>query len=523
MPLPDVPPGSVDALAVDYGRIILEHDPVSATSLGLHDRDGELPPVSRESVEGHAHALSELSEAIRRHETEQPDDELDRRGLLALITSSQLALRDNAYRNPYLRGHAAVSSVLSLLIGAGMSDEARRSCVPERCRAIPEFLHSIRDLVDIAAVPPLWAQLAEGSARGAAQFFRSAVPAAVADVEGDAGAAADAFDAYADWLSEEVFPGAAGDFAAGEERLGELLRDVHLLDDTPHEVLAKGEELVERYESLLREEAGRADWRAELDRIKSDHPDADGLLDAYRDELARLQRFCLDSDLVSDPDAEATLEATPEPLRPIMGYAAYFPPGPFDDALSGQLWVTPPPQEEGLRDHAFALIPSITAHEGYPGHHLQITSVGRLPSVTRRQHISTLMIEGWGLYVEELMSEVGYLERDARIAQLSMSLWRACRIVIDMSLHTGTFSFDESVAYLVDRVGLNQATARTEVSRYTMTPTQPFSYLTGAEEIRRIRAAYRERTGASLREFHDALLSYGHLPPALAAEGLLSE
>jgi uncharacterized protein (DUF885 family) len=204
----------------------------------------------------------------------------------------------------------------------------------------------------------------------------------------------------------------------------------------------------------------------------------------------------------------------------VLGYAAYMPAGPFDEAREGELWVTPPPDPAGLRDHSFASIPCVTAHEGYPGHHVQLSSVGRLASPVRRLHISNLMIEGWGLYVEELMAETGYYSADARLAQLALSKMRAARIVIDMALHTGEMSVEEAVAFLVDQAGVTRTTATSEVTRYTMAPTQPFTYLVGAEEIRRIRAVLAPREGYTLRRFHDRLLGYGLLPPSLAAEGL---
>jgi uncharacterized protein (DUF885 family) len=107
--------------------------------------------------------------------------------------------------------------------------------------------------------------------------------------------------------------------------------------------------------------------------------------------------------------------------------------------------------------------------------------------------------------------------------QLAMTAWRAVRIVVDMGLHTGALSIPEAIDLLVERAGLSRTTATTEVQRYTLTPTQPFTYLYGAEEIRRIRTRWRARTGGSLRQFHDALLGYGHLPPALVAEALTPE
>jgi uncharacterized protein (DUF885 family) len=243
----------------------------------------------------------------------------------------------------------------------------------------------------------------------------------------------------------------------------------------------------------------------------------EGLLPAYAAELARLEQFVFEHDLASDPQAKAEVEPTPEFLRGLMGYAAYYSAGPFDPYQRGYFWVTPPPDEAGLRDHAWAMIPPVAAHEGYPGHHLQMTSVNRLRSVTRRSLRSTLMIEGWGLYTEQLMHDAGYYDDRRRLAQLSMRLLRALRIVLDMELHTGAISYHDAVAKAVRVVRISEPIARTEVARYTMTPAQPCSYLVGALELERLRAATQARLGAAFRyrDFHDRVLSYGHMPPTL--------
>ena len=100
----------------------------------------------------------------------------------------------------------------------------------------------------------------------------------------------------------------------------------------------------------------------------------------------------------------------------------------------------------------------MTAHEGYPGHHLQMTSVNRIPSLTWRAIRSTVMIEGWGLYTEQLMHDVGYYDDAARLAQLAMRL-RALRIVLDMELQSGDLSYQAAVERAVSVARLEESTA----------------------------------------------------------------
>ena len=148
--------------------------------------------------------------------------------------------------------------------------------------------------------------------------------------------------------------------------------------------------------------------------------------------------------------------------------------------------------------------------------------MNRLESVTRRAVRSTVMIEGWGLYTEQLMHDVGYYDDRARLAQLSMRLLRALRIVFDMELQSGELTVEAAVARAVSLGRVSESTARSEVARYSMTPTQPFSYLVGALELERLRAASQARLGDAfrLRRFHDRVLSYGNMPPTLVARAI---
>src|SRR5262249_9720910 len=155
--------------------------------------------------------------------------------------------------------------------------------------------------------------------------------------------------------------------------------------------------------------------------------------------------------------------------------------------------------------HSYATIPSVAAHEGYPGHHLQIMSVHRLNSLVRRVIRSGVMIEGWGLYTEQLMNDVGYYSDESALAQLNARLFRALRIVLDMQLQSGEITYDHAVTRAMKVAHLTEVTARSEVARYTMEPTQPFGYLVGCLELERLRSESQQRLGDAfeMRRFHD--------------------
>jgi Bacterial protein of unknown function (DUF885) len=530
-------PDAVAPLTSDYLDLVFETFPTAATVFGRHEHDGRLEELTADRLDDFSRRLAELRRRVAAVVPAGEEEAVDRDALAAAISDALLTEEAERpwRRNPFEAATAVPASVLLLVARDFAPLEQRLAAAAERLEAAPAFLERAKVLLD-EPCPGLWRQMAVGAAGGGAEFLAGTLGPLAAGtplagrVEAAAAAAAQAMRDFAAWLAGEYaarFPGDAP-FAIGEVAQARKLREVHCFDTTPAEFSRLGQAHIEDLAAALTEQAAKlagadgADWSATLDRLKGDHPDAGGLLPAYRRELERLESFVFQEDLATNPDAEARVEPTPAFLRPVMGFAAYLPAGPFDAWQQGYFWVTPPPDEAGLRDHAFATIPAVAAHEGYPGHHLQMTSVNRIPSLTRRAIRSPVMIEGWGLYTEQLMADVGYYDDAARLAQLAMRLLRALRIVLDMELQSGELTYEAAVERAVSVARLEESTARSEVARYTMTPTQPFSYLVGALELERLRAASQARLGDAfrLRRFHDRVLSYGHMPPTLVARAI---
>jgi uncharacterized protein (DUF885 family) len=209
-------------------------------------------------------------------------------------------------------------------------------------------------------------------------------------------------------------------------------------------------------------------------------------------------------------------------------------PGPLEKIQQGIFVVTPvdpqspaKDQEEKLRGHYYAKLPVTALHEAYPGHHLQLVYANTVGSLPRKlgAFVSTLFIEGWAFYCEELMEQLGYIDQPLqRLGRLSDQLWRAARIILDVSLHTKNMSVEEGISFMVDKCGLERSNALAEVRRYTATPTQPMSYLMGKLEIVKLIDEYKVRhPEASLKQVHDAVLSCGSLPPRLMRERLFTQ
>ena len=174
-----------------------------------------------------------------------------------------------------------------------------------------------------------------------------------------------------------------------------------------------------------------------------------------------------------------------------------------------------PSQVAGLLEsNATYSIPTTAVHEAYPGHHWHLMTMKSARKV-RRVFTSTFFVEGWALYTEGMMRDAGFFSLEEELGQLEARLFRAARIVVDTSLHTGEMSVEQAVAFMHDKAMLPLSTAQAEVARYCAWPTQASSYLTGAMRIERARDEW-VADGGSLRHFHDSMAESGAMPVSLA-------
>ena len=163
-------------------------------------------------------------------------------------------------------------------------------------------------------------------------------------------------------------------------------------------------------------------------------------------------------------------------------------------------------------------VPSTTYHEGMPGHHLQESLANETPGIPAvlRIVMPVAYNEGWGLYAEQLADELGAYDDEplGRLGKLQLSLFRACRLVVDTGLHARGWSRERAIAYLIDEGGVAPEMARREVERYVVWPGQACAYKMGYLEIMRQREAARTRLGSrfSIKAFHDAVLMGGAMP-----------
>jgi uncharacterized protein (DUF885 family) len=509
----------------------------------VHDYDQMLPDHSPDGMKQRVTWLRDLEQRLV---ASVPWQELptEQRVEFGLLRSKLAALRADCEemrvhtRNPVIFPEVALNAVHLLVARPFAPLAERKEAILARLTAIPDYLDAAK--ANLIQVPNEFLAVADevtGSGPGFVDYVQrmliEAFPAEAERIEQAAKRARVGFARYASFLQNDLDSKVGGTFAIGERWMNYKLEREHLLGMDCKALDALGREHVARAHAGLEAEARTIDptktWRDLIAEAKTRHPEALKLREAYAAETERARRFTHEKRLAPIlGDAKLEVVDTPVFERHTTPYAAYLPPGPFDDDQTGYFYVTPVDparrpneQAEQLQGHNYAGIPLTTVHEAFPGHHLQLCHANRASSRLRRLADSNLFCEGWALYCEELMLDQGYyLDAYTRLHQLKDVLLRACRVVLDVALHTGTMSFMKGVDYLMDQAMVERVNAIAEVRRYALMPTQPMSYLVGKLEILSLRDEAKKRLGPrfDLYEFHAALLAGGTLPPALVRE-----
>ncbi len=531
-------PAPMDDFSTAVKRIIddyLKHEPIRATLAGLHDHDRRLPDLTQDGYKAADVRAKAYLATLDRFPIDQLSsaERIDRAILVARFQTDvrEYAELANHRHDPSLYPNVALMGVYSLLMQDFAPIQERMPAVEARLNGIPGVFAAAR--ANLVRSPAIWNEIAMEEVEGGIEFLRSEVQPfcdAYAPLRKPLERAVDSFREYGRFLSQDHALRDGMSFSLGRDLFDFKLKTEHLLPYDSESLLAFGEtEMLETIEALERT-AAKIDpstpWTDLVESLRNDHPEESALLTEYRKGVDEARDFVIERGLVTMP-LEDRLDVVETPLfmRPTVPYAAYMPPGPYERRQNGLYYVTPinsqltseERAEQMLGHNRFAMLLT-NVHEAYPGHHLQLVVANEAKSMVRKLLESTVLIEGWALYCEQLVLDEGMTaDPHVRLFQLKDQLWRACRVVIDVKLHTGRMTFEEAVEMLVGVARLERPNAIGEARRYTQSPTQPMSYLTGKHQIMQLRGHEKARLGSKfdLRAFHDRLLSYGSIPVSL--------
>lgn len=534
------PATAVDAVAESYLVTFAALDPCAATELGITGDDGEYDgEITDYSPDGVAARAEAARTALRQLSDAAPQDDVDAVTVAAMRErlGVQLELHeaglDVGELNVIASPLQSMRDVFDLMPTDSDDDwrliSRRLSRVPER---VDGYAAALKAAVR-SAYPPAARQVARGieQAGQIQQLFLDMVAGAATanevlhgELHQRASAAADAYSRLATVLRDEIGPHARGGDAYGRDAY-RLFSRVYLgatvdLDETYDWGLRQLEAIVAEQESIAHRLYPGSSVAEALRRLDEEPRYLVHGTDALQNWMQEL------SDRVVAALADTHFDIA-EPLRrlecriaPTQTGGIYYT-GPSEDfSRPGRMWWSVPP---GMRDFHTWQETTTVFHEGVPGHHLQVgRAVVLADRLNRWRRLGCWVSghgEGWALYAERLMAELGWLE-DAgnRMGMLDAQRFRAARVVIDIGVHCGMTAPDGGVwdaekawVFLQSHSAMKEANLRFELDRYLGWPGQAPSYAVGQRIWQGLRDEMLGR-GLTLKEFHGRALDLGGLP-----------
>lgn len=544
---------AIDALADAHVATACQLDPFMATVAGVPGHDHEAPDWSPAGTAARAAAVRETLAAL---DGLDPVDDVDRvtaaamrerLGLeLELFEAGELLAPLNNISSPA----QDLRDVFDLMPTATPEDwetiALRLLAAPA---ALDGYVESLREAVRTGPVPArrqveLVAAQAREQADASSSFFTafvegeavdaaldgSAVCAAVRRdlLEGAAGVRA-AYGRLADVLTHEVAPHASDVDGVGEERYALWSRHFLGARVDLRETYAWGLEelarIVAEQEAVAAEIGGPGTTVEQAIELLDDDPaytlEGTDALRRWMQETSDAAIAALDGTHFDIPAPLHTLECR---IAPTQTGGIYYTGPSADLARPGAMWWSVPASVT-----TFSTWRELTTvyHEGVPGHHLQVGSAVMLPLNDWRRLLcwTSGFGEGWALYAERLMADLGFVATPGdRLGMLDAQRMRAARVVLDIGVHLGlpcpaewgggTWDADKAWDFLRANVSLDEDSLRFELDRYLGWPGQAPSYKVGQRLLEDMRDAARDAAAErgetfDLREFHARVLAVG--------------
>ena len=533
--------------------------PVNATFIGLHEQDARLPDCSEHGL---GDALTGIEALRARFRALPPEPLTEAEALDRKLAEGFLDVQRWEYRSTHFYGGnpcaytgEATFGVISLFLRPFAPLSARVDAAVGRMLAVPALLAQGRQ--NVQAAPRAWTERALRECTGALAFFERGVDMLIHEegitrprLRSAAGVAAAAFREFQAYLETELLQHTTDGYACGGEALSLLLNRGHFLDmdargvvDLALEHAAASKDQMKALGTTVAAEH----WREALDRLTERHPTVDRYYVRYAEVWQEAQAAAETHGLVTWPDYPIRYVPHPAWARgaaPSLYFLFYRAPAAFDRVPIVEYLVTPiepdmPVEEQTRRlratnDSVIKL--NHVIHHGGLGHHVQnwnayhraASRIGQVAAVDCASRIAMFCggttAEGWACYATDLMDEIGFLDPLERLSQAHARLRMATRALVDVRLHQGEWTLEQAAACYRDQVGMSADAAHAEAVKNSLFPGTALMYLTGTEQIHRLRRdlATRQKT-FTLRTFHDRFLSYGSVPVALIGKAMLQE
>ena len=540
----------VDLIADRYVDECVARYPETATYLGIPDHDDSWSDYSPDGI---ADRIDHIRRTIAALHRAAPSDERENTAKEAML--ERLGLEVELYD-----AHITASRV-SVIAGQAQEirwifdlmptdSEAGWRNIASRLRTVYRPLSEVRETLsaearegNISAVRQIHATVDQirswTGETGDDDFFAGLVARAPeqdtlrSDLNSAANEARRAFSEFADWLETSLGPLAPSLDAVGEERYAldsrYFLGAVIDLGETYQWGFEELHRIQQAQRAIAKDLVGEPNIKAAYEALDQDPARRIAGAEAFRSwmqDLADQAVANLAGKHFDIPDPVKRIECC---IAPTHDGSIYYTDPAEDFSRPGQMWWAVP---EGI--DTFSTWKEVTTvyHEGVPGHHLQIAQNAYRSELLNRWQRKLFFCsghgEGWALYAEQLMDELGYLEPGDRMGMLDAQAFRAIRVIIDIGMHLQLqipkinpwhfrpgerWTPDAGFEFMMQNSSTDEPTLRFELDRYLGWPGQAPSYKVGERIWLEAREDARRRQGAAfdLSKFHADALNLGPL------------
>lgn len=544
----------VDEVADHHWGSLVASSPILATALGLdlnQDEYDDLTPAGMET------RYQLVMDTLDRLDQAMPADDTDRVTVSAMRSSLGLEAEshDKGYDLLTLNGIASgVHEIREVYDAMPTETPDQVSTVARRLQAtgaaLDGWLQAQRASIDAGVAPAirqvnlLVEQITSWTGDGG--FFDDYLKRTASDdlpdsVKSELAEGIDAakanFRRTAETLATEIAPLATETDAVGIDRYRLASRQFVGTTVDLAETYEWGKQELARIEQLQRETAERIrpgasvkEAMAVLDADPAYQISGTEALRAWMQERADEAISTLDGTHFEVPEQARHIEGM---IAPTHDGGVYYTPPSEDFSRPGRMWWSVP---EGVDTFTTWRELTTVYHEGAPGHHLQTSSAiaarDELNS-WRRNYWSSGYGEGWALYAEWLMADLGYMDDPGHfMGLLDGQSMRAARVVLDIGLHCqfeapeevgGEWNWDKAWTFFNNHVSMDEGSARYEVNRYFGWPGQAPSYKLGERTWLELREAAKAKDpNFDLKEYHTKVLRMGALPLDVLRRAVLS-
>lgn len=534
----------IDAIADGWVDTLAEHAPTLATYIGRFEHNARFGDYSPAGADELARLTKQTLTAL---EAAEPVDEVDRvtKEDLSRELALDLELHEAGWHLRDLNVIASpaqdIRSVFDLMPTDSADDwaviSARLAAVPDAVRG---YISTLDAGIATGTVPArrqvleVATQIARYTAdRGFfAEFASEATPAEgqlpaslARELSDNANAARVAYDELAEFLTTRLAPVAPSADGVGRELYAlhsrRFLGATIDLDETYEWGIEELARMVAEQESIANEILAGASVEEAVAHLEKDPTRKLHGTAALQEWMQRTSDRAIEELGRTHFDIAEPIRRLECMIAPTREGGIYYT-GPTDDfSRPGRMWWSVP---EGVDEFDTWRELTTVYHEGVPGHHLQIAQAvynrGQLNSWRRLLAGTSGHAEGWALYAERLMEQLGYLDDPAdRLGMLDGQRMRAARVVLDIGVHlgkqrpdgAGVWDADFALAFMRRNVNMSDEFVQFEVNRYLGWPGQAPSYKVGQRIWEQLRdtVADREGEGFDIARFHKRALDLG--------------